>query len=203
MQRLFTATLAVLALTACRDMPPNESGVCWDLDSDAECDGAKEDLNGDGACDVLDCRGPQGAQGPQGKQGDPGEDGLHRLDGEDGDGGDDGAPGAAGMDGINCWDLNGNGLPDVPAEDFDGSGVVDVLDCVGPEGPQGPPGPPAPGGAGGVVWADASGAEIGPLHGYRGQMLYFDSSGYIWQVDIGNPRVTVKHFYRGSIDAEA
>ncbi len=58
--------------------------------------------------------------------------------------GPQGIPGAsvigpAGEDGINCWDLNENGLPD-DEEDINGDGVVDVLDCRGPEGPQGPPG---------------------------------------------------------------
>jgi len=52
--------------------------------------------------------------------------------------GDDGAPGAAGAagasgadgaDGISCWDLNANGVGDLPAEDINGDGVVDVLDC--------------------------------------------------------------------------
>jgi octaheme c-type cytochrome (tetrathionate reductase family) len=49
-------------------------------------------------------------------------------DGKDGVDGIDGAPGAAGDDGINCWDLNENGVAD-PNEDLNGDGVVDVLDC--------------------------------------------------------------------------
>ncbi len=51
---------------------------------------------------------------------------------DDGDDGNDGPPGAAGVDGsdgINCWDLNQNGIPDLPDEDLNGDGVVDVLDC--------------------------------------------------------------------------
>ena len=56
--------------------------------------------------------------------------------------------------GLACWDLNGNGVKDLPHEDVNGDGKVDVLDCKGPKGdrgpqgpkgdrgPQGPPGPP-------------------------------------------------------------
>ena len=47
----------------------------------------------------------------------------------DGDDGSDGAPGAAGADGLNCWDLNMNGVPDFPDEDTNGDGVIDVNDC--------------------------------------------------------------------------
>ena len=49
--------------------------------------------------------------------------------------GDDGAPGPAGpagtdgSDGQACWDLNGNGIGDIPDEDTNGDGVVDVDDC--------------------------------------------------------------------------
>jgi hypothetical protein len=55
------------------------------------------------------------------------------------------------LDGIACWDLNGNGVGDLPAEDINVDLVVDVNDCTGlqgPIGPQGPPGPPAT-----VLWA--------------------------------------------------
>jgi hypothetical protein len=41
---------------------------------------------------------------------------------------------------ISCWDLNENGLKDLPDEDFNSDGFVDVGDCIGPPGPQGPPG---------------------------------------------------------------
>ena len=52
-------------------------------------------------------------------------------DGKDGADGADGTPGAGGNDGVaglNCWDLNENGIAD-PEEDLNGDGVVDVLDC--------------------------------------------------------------------------
>ncbi len=61
--------------------------------------------------------------------------GVVGCDGDDGDdgapgpAGADGAPGVDGTDGINCWDLNENGVPDLPDEDLNGDGVVDVLDC--------------------------------------------------------------------------
>ncbi|MGD8977283.1 MAG: hypothetical protein PVG91_06730, partial [Gammaproteobacteria bacterium] len=47
-----------------------------------------------------------------------------------GDDGDDGAAGAAGTDGLSCWDLNENGVPDFPDEDTNDDGVIDVNDCV-------------------------------------------------------------------------
>ncbi len=50
---------------------------------------------------------------------------LAGCSGDDGDDGNDGSPGA---DGINCWDLNENGVAD-PEEDLNGDGVVDVQDC--------------------------------------------------------------------------
>ncbi len=51
---------------------------------------------------------------------------------DDGDDGNDGPPGPAGADGsdgVACWDLNENGVGDLPDEDLNGDGVVDVLDC--------------------------------------------------------------------------
>jgi OmcA/MtrC family decaheme c-type cytochrome len=51
------------------------------------------------------------------------------LAGCDGDDGDDGEPGPPGTDGISCWDLNENGVKDLPDEDLNGDGVVDVNDC--------------------------------------------------------------------------
>lgn len=63
--------------------------------------------------------GPAGPQGPQGETGDAG---------------------ASGADGINCWDLNQNGVADAPAEDTNGDKVIDVNDCIGSQGEQGIPG---------------------------------------------------------------
>ena len=53
--------------------------------------------------------------------------------GSDGSDGSDGAAGSAGADGSNglsCWDTNQNGVADLPDEDINGDGVVDVNDCV-------------------------------------------------------------------------
>lgn len=43
---------------------------------------------------------------------------------------------ADGLDGINCWDLNGDGYDD-DEEDVNGDGLWDVYDCQGGIGPQG------------------------------------------------------------------
>jgi len=61
--------------------------------------------------------------------------GLSGCEGDDGTAGAAGATGAAGSDGtdgtdgVACWDLNQNGVGDLPDEDLNGDGVVDVLDC--------------------------------------------------------------------------
>ena len=55
--------------------------------------------------------------------------------GATGTNGQNGADGADGTNGINCWDLNGNGVPDLATEDLNGDLAVDVLDCTGPAGP--------------------------------------------------------------------
>lgn len=58
--------------------------------------------------------------------------GLAGCEGSDGAPGAPGAAGAAGADGANgqaCWDLNNNGVGDLPDEDINGDGVVDVFDC--------------------------------------------------------------------------
>ena len=85
--------------------------------------------------------GVPGAAGPTGPMGDTGAQGPTGADGADGLPGTDGAQGPGGADGVACWDLNGNGVGDLPAEDINGDSVVDVLDCTGAVGPQGPPGP--------------------------------------------------------------
>jgi len=51
-------------------------------------------------------------------------------DGSDGAAGSAGAPGSDGSDGLSCWDTNQNGVADLPDEDINGDGVVDVADCV-------------------------------------------------------------------------
>ncbi len=54
---------------------------------------------------------------------------VFTLAGCEGDDGDDGRDGADGSAGLACWDLNENGVGDLPDEDLNGDGVVDVLDC--------------------------------------------------------------------------
>lgn len=66
--------------------------------------------------------------------------GLAGCEGDDGADGQDGRDGAAGLPGINCWDLNQNRVADLPAEDTDGNGVVDVNDCRAPGGAYDPAG---------------------------------------------------------------
>jgi hypothetical protein len=85
--------------------------ACWDLDDDSQPDEV-EDVNGDAAVDVLDCRGQ------------PGSPGL---------------PGAPGAPGTACWDSNANGAGD-PEEDANGDKAINVLDCSGPAGDDGSPG---------------------------------------------------------------
>ncbi len=55
--------------------------------------------------------------------------GLAGCEGDDGSDGAAGTSGADGSDGISCWDINQNGVGDLPDEDFNGDGVVDTLDC--------------------------------------------------------------------------
>lgn len=54
-----------------------------------------------------------------------------------------------GANGINCWDLNGNGVND-PSEDVNGDLAFDALDCAGATGPQGPAGVNGTNGTNGV-----------------------------------------------------
>jgi hypothetical protein len=55
--------------------------------------------------------------------------GCEGDDGDNGAAGPAGADGAEGPAGLACWDLNENGIADLPDEDLNGDGVVDVLDC--------------------------------------------------------------------------
>ena len=57
-------------------------------------------------------------------------------DGAAGQDGENGADGADGADGLHCWDLDGNGEPNVD-EDINGDDTVDVLDCRGADGADG------------------------------------------------------------------
>jgi hypothetical protein len=71
--------------------------------------------------DEVGSQGPAGATGATGSKGDKGDIGVT---------GDKGDQGPAGSDGLECWDLNGNGVCD-PIEDKDSSGACDAADCQG------------------------------------------------------------------------
>jgi octaheme c-type cytochrome (tetrathionate reductase family) len=55
--------------------------------------------------------------------------GCSADDGKDGANGTAGTDGTDGAPGINCWDLNQNGIADLPDEDTNGDGTIDVQDC--------------------------------------------------------------------------
>lgn len=66
-------------------------------------------------------------------------------------------------DGLNCWDINTNGLCDLGSEDTDGSGACNVLDCRGPQGEPGPAGgPPGPPGPEGPIGNTGLQGPVGP-----------------------------------------
>ncbi|WP_422861883.1 collagen-like triple helix repeat-containing protein [Flagellimonas sp. W118] len=74
-----------------------------------------------------------------------GEDGTDGLDGGPGAPGLNGTPGTNGDDGVNCWDLNGDGLATITTdddtnEDRNGDNEVNSLDCQGETGETGPTG---------------------------------------------------------------
>ena len=124
---------------------PGANGTaCWDLDGDGLPSLLTEDVDGDGDVDIDDCKGADGvdgvdgtngldgAPGPTGATGANGLDGVDGANGADGADGVDGAAGAAGADGADglaCWDLDGDGSPNLLTEDSNGDGDVDVDDC--------------------------------------------------------------------------
>jgi len=78
-------------------------------------------------------KGVDGIDGKDGSPGQPGSDGDTGAPGEDGapgPSGSDGVDGEDGEDGLDCWDTNGDGLPNAD-EDTNGDGMVNVEDCVG------------------------------------------------------------------------
>ena len=81
--------------------------------------------------------GPTGPEGPEGPAGAAGSTGPAGAEGPAGLPGPQGAVGPAGAAGLNCWDLNGNGIADLSTEDVNGDGVVDPLDCRGADGGDG------------------------------------------------------------------
>ncbi len=90
------------------------------------------------------------------------------------------ATGTGGQDGLNCWDLNGNGTGD-PGEDLNNDGKFDAEDCQGSEGQQGPkgdkgdkgdPGPPGPAGEG-------DGHSLNAADGDPTDALFVDNDGNV------------------------
>ena len=128
---------------------------CWDLNGDG-IDDPSEDVNMDGFYNGLDCQGADGEDG---------------VDGQNGTTGPSGPAGPAGSDGINCWDLNGDGINDA-SEDINMDGQYNGLDCQGADGVDGedgvngqngstgPSGPAGPAGADAIHCWDLNGDGI-------------------------------------------
>lgn len=137
---------------------------CWDLNGNGICDALTEDRNGDGVCNVTDCRGDvgaTGAQGPQGTQGVAGQNGTN---------------------GLNCWDLNGNGVCDVLTEDRNSDGVCNATDCRGDVGATGATGPQGPAGLNGTA-QDVCGTVCTELRVKESSTEYqMRSNGTTWQL---------------------
>ncbi|MCA9244138.1 MAG: collagen-like protein [Phycisphaerales bacterium] len=94
----------------------------------AGADGAdgKDGVDGQNGADGKD--GANGADGQNGADGEDGATGARGATGATGETGPAGETGEAGANGLNCWDLNGNGTAD-ENEDRNGDGSVDALDC--------------------------------------------------------------------------
>jgi len=127
----------------------------------------------------------EGAPGRDGVDGKDGADGADGEDGSNGQAGQNGANGVDGADGVNCWDINGNGMPDCLSEccfeyrnvtarvafgqseylneDVNCDGMVDVNDCQGPQGEQGEPGKDGEQGPRGETGPQGPQGETGPL----------------------------------------
>jgi hypothetical protein len=153
------------------------------------------DANGNGQLDPSEINSTlnqyvcNGAAGSQGTQGPPGATGVAGPQGAQGLQGPPGATGAAGpqgpqgnpgSNGINCWDLNGNGSNDL-TEDVNGDGSYNSLDCAGiagAAGPQGSPGATGPQGPPGATGAQGPPGATGP-QGIQGPA---GSSGSGWNI---------------------
>lgn len=145
---------------------------CWDLNASGVCDLGSEDINLDGGCTALDCRGATGPQGPQGAagaagavgpQGPAGADGAAGAQGPAGPQGAQGLQGAAGANGTYCWDLNANGACDLGAEDLNLDGFCTVADCKGATGAQGAAGPQGVAGPQGAKGDTGDAGAQGPV----------------------------------------
>lgn len=72
---------------------------CWDLNQNDFCDLETEDIDLDGVCGVVDCRGHNGLNGRDGVPGQLGPPGLDGVNGKDGAPGQNGNPGLSGAPG--------------------------------------------------------------------------------------------------------
>ena len=113
-------------------------------------------LTGGGGVGPAGPIGPAGAVGPQGAAGPIGPGGPTGTTGPAGLNGATGAQGPrvhAGPAGLMCWDLNANGVADLPAEDINLDTFVNTLDCAGPQGATGDAGADGADGATGATGA--------------------------------------------------
>lgn len=130
-----------------------------------------------GKIGIMGGPGVTGAQGPTGPAGQPGPPGGPGIAGTNGDQGEEGAPGQQGdrgppgngLPGYACWDLNQNGVCDLPEEDPYGYGACVWQDCQGRNGSTGPVGPPGPTGNTGPMGQNGT---TGPT----GLASYFEAS---------------------------
>ncbi len=124
--------------------------------------GPPGDKGEQGPMGLAGAQGPQGLQGVTGPQGFSGDRGDER--GDSGPMGPVGLPvppgdcsagvgpiGPPGLAGVDCFDLNGNGIGDA-SEDINGDGLHDQRDCQGPLGPIGPQGAEGPRGVPGLAF---------------------------------------------------
>jgi hypothetical protein len=85
--------------------------------------------------------------------------------------------GTPGIDGVDCWDLNGNGVGDVATEDINGDLTVDVLDCKGDSGVAGTSGANGTNGINGIDGVGIDSTE----HNADGTLtiFYSDATTYL------------------------
>jgi len=108
--------IALINHTAGVNNTPELDDTTWGMVASVGDQGLEGDQGPKGDTGSQGMIGPVGAQGPQGIQGAKG---------------DKGDRGVAGDPGLACWDLNGNGTADLPDEDYNSNGIVDVDDCKG------------------------------------------------------------------------
>jgi len=130
-------------------------------------------------CDCVDLAGPQGVQGDQGPAGPQGDQGPAGPQGQNG------TDGVDGIDGFSCWDLNTNGVGDISLEDVNSDGVVDVLDCAGPQGNQGTQGDQGPVGPQG---------EPGPVYWSTTVTNFWNDGLFLSDLEIGASSVEQPRF---------